>query len=116
MCPHFFYTNILYTSISVVDNKQNCDSNENIILAAPKRKHDELDPQNGTKSKKKHHDPKENAEETNDDKHKESNAKRDETVMEGSEVVADKNAGDGGEKFSGLPEKCWCSARVDSPF
>ncbi|KAK7368740.1 hypothetical protein VNO80_10770 [Phaseolus coccineus] len=62
------------------------------------RKHDELDPQNGPKSKKKkkkkHHDLKENAEETNDDKHKESNAKRDVTVIEGSEVVADKNAGD----------------------
>jgi len=61
-------------------------------------------------NKKKHHDSKENAEETDGDRNNDNGANRDETVEDGSVVVTGKNVGDAKyaavKNFldSGLPE------------
>ena len=73
-------------------------------------------------NKKKHHDSKENVEETDNDRNN-NGANRDETVEEGSVVVTGKNVGDA--KFatvknfsdSGLPENVLqCYKRFEKPF
>ncbi|CAJ1931013.1 unnamed protein product [Sphenostylis stenocarpa] len=75
-------------------NKDKQHQNE----SSPKRKLDELHPENGNESKKKkknkHHDSKENAEETNGEKNNDNGANGDETVKNGSVVVTGKNAAD----------------------
>lgn len=88
--------------------KKNKNKDQHQSETSPKRKLDQLDPQNDAESnkkkkKKKHHDSKENAEETN-------GASRDETLTDGSVAVTGKNAADA--KYaalktfadSGLPE------------